>query len=205
MTVAEVVARLGALAADPAARVTCSVAGESGSGKTTLARRLARELAERKVEAVVIGQDDYFVLPPRRNAARRVAEPGWVGRGEVQLELLAEHLAAFVAGAAHIDKPRLERAADRFITERIELQSTQVLIVEGTYVTRLQPLDLRVFLAGDFRQTERARRARGRDPIDGHTDAILAVEHDLIAADRELADVVLPPWVARPGDELPSR
>ena len=69
-----------------------------------------------------------------------------------------------------------------------------MLIVEGTYVSRLEPLDLRVFLAGDYRQTEQARRARARDPIDEHTDAILAVEHRIIERDERLADIVLEAW-----------
>jgi len=194
MTLPRLVERLVELASGRAARVTCSVAGESGSGKTTLACQLVAELAARDRSAVVLSQDDYFVLPPRKNAARRVAEPAWVGRGEVQLDRIAEHLAAFVAGAEGIGKPRLDRAADRFVTEQLDLRAVQLLIVEGTYVTGLQPLDLRVFIEGDYRQTEQARRARGRDPIDSRTDAILAAEHRIIRQDRTLADVVLPAW-----------
>ncbi|RLB46841.1 MAG: hypothetical protein DRI90_26965, partial [Deltaproteobacteria bacterium] len=143
-------------------------------------------------------QDDYFDLPPRAIAARRLAEPGSVGLGEVRLDLLGQHVAAFVAGASQIVKPCVLRGDERISSERLDFGGARVLIVEGTYVSRLAPLHWRVFLTADYRQTERARRVRARDPIDEHTDAILAVEHRIIQQDKSLADVVLDSWFNRP-------
>ncbi len=198
MSVAAVVETLAQLASGSGARIVCSVAGESGSGKTTLAHQLVELLAAWQLKAVVLSQDDYFAQPPRCIAARRLAEPDSVGLGEVRLDLLGEHVAAFVAGASQIVKPCVLRDENRISSKRLDLAGTRVLIVEGTYVTRLVPLHLRVFLAGDYRQTEQARRVRARDPIDEHTDTILAVEHRIIQQDKSLADVVLDGWVTRP-------
>ena len=68
-----------------------------------------------------------------------------------------------------------------------------VLLVEGTYVARLEPVDLRVFIDLDYRQTEQWRRLRARDPIDELTDRVLAIEHELIRPDLERADIVFLP------------
>jgi ABC-type dipeptide/oligopeptide/nickel transport system ATPase component len=150
------------------ARRCVSIAGESGAGKSTV----ALELAARLPDATVLHQDDYFHLPPDENASRRRKDLTWVGRGEVDLELLATHVSAFKRGDA-------------------QFADVATLIVEGTYVTRLPELDLRVFIDRDYRATEVDRRARGRDPIDEHTDRILAIEHELIRTDLPLADLVL--------------
>ncbi len=149
-------------------RCCVSIAGESGAGKSTL----ARDLAARLPNAMVLHQDDYFHLPPAENAARRRKDFAWVGRGEVDLELLATHVRAFKRG----DSP---------------FSAVVTLIVEGTYVTRLPELELRVFIDRDYRATEADRRARARDPIDEHTDRILSIEHQIIRADMPLADLVL--------------
>ncbi len=162
--VAEIASRLAPMIAP---RAVCSVAGESGVGKTTLCRALCEVWAERGVAARILHQDDYFHLPPSDNHARRVADPSWVGKGEVDLARLEADVAAF------------------------RRDGQGVLLVEGTYVTTLAGIDLRVFIAGDHRQTEAARRRRARDRIDDHTDRILAIEHALIRQDRARADVVL--------------
>jgi uridine kinase len=53
-------------------RFTMAVAGESGSGKSETGQALADALAKRGIDAVVLQQDDYYVLPPHfNNAARR--------------------------------------------------------------------------------------------------------------------------------------
>ena len=44
-------------------RYTLTVAGESGSGKSEMGKAIQDELANYEIKAVVLGQDDYFVLP----------------------------------------------------------------------------------------------------------------------------------------------
>ncbi len=175
----------------PSDRLCCTIAGESGTGKTTLALETAAQLDRQGLRAVVLHQDDYFRLPPRQNHARRLQDLSQVGPAEVRLDRLAEHLRAFVEGRSSILRPVLRRAEDRFAEERLELGDARVLIVEGTYVTRLEPVDVRVFIDGTYRQTEVARRQRARDLIDERTPAILAIEHRLVQADRARAHLVL--------------
>jgi uridine kinase len=167
-------------------RPVCAIAGESGAGKTTLARALVHRLEG----ALILHQDDYFHLPPTQTHARRQRDLGVVGPGEVDLGRLRDHIAAFRAGAPSIDAPVLAPGGDSFTARPTPLEAVCFLIVEGTYAMRL-PADLRIFVSGTYRETLAARLARGRDPIDALTDRILAIEHDAIAPDRELADIVV--------------
>ena len=71
--------------------IVVTIAGESGSGKSEIAHCLAEALAAEGRSSVILGQDDYFKLPPRTNHARRLEEIDWVGPGEVWLDLLDAH------------------------------------------------------------------------------------------------------------------
>ena len=172
-------------------RCVVGVAGESGSGKSITATNLARVLGTRGVAAAVLYQDDYFLRPPRVNHAARVADLATVGPHEVDLRLLGTHVALFRAGAESVDGPLVDYAADRFRTQRHELAGRAVLIVEGTYALHLPDLDVRVFLEATHLDTAARRAARGRDRHESVVDAILAVEHRIIARQAERADVVV--------------
>jgi len=174
-----------------AERTVVGIAGESGSGKSITATNLARVLAARGAGAAVLHQDDYFHRPPRANHAARLADLGAVGPHEVNRALLAEHIAAFRAGAAAIDGPLVDYANDRFVTQRHDLAGRAVLVVEGTYVLALPDLDVRVFLAATHEETAARRAARARDAHEPIIDTILGIEHALIAPQAAVADVVV--------------
>ena len=52
-------------------RFVITVAGESGSGKSETAHAIANQLKVLGIDSVVLGQDDYFYLPPKLNSERR--------------------------------------------------------------------------------------------------------------------------------------
>jgi uridine kinase len=170
---------------------TISVAGESGSGKSETGQALADALGERGIAAVVFGQDDYFVLPPKSNDARRRQDISWVGPGEVRLDLLDEHLAAVRAGAISVTKPLVIYDEDRVTEETMDLTGVRVAIAEGTYTTLLDHVDTRVFIARNRLETMDARLRRGREQFDPFIEQVLEIEHDIISKHRARADVVL--------------
>ena len=172
-------------------RSTISVAGESGSGKSETGQALADALEARGIRAVVFGQDDYFVLPPKSNDARRREDIGWVGTNEVRLDLLDEDLAAVRAGAASVVKPLVIYDEDRVTEETLDLTGVRVAIAEGTYTTLLRHVDTRVFIARNRLETLDARMRRGREQFDPFIEQVLEIEHEVISAQRPRADIVL--------------
>lgn len=173
------------------ARTVVGVAGESGTGKSVTASSLARELGAQGYSALVLHQDDYFVLPPRANHAARERDIGRVGPGEVNLALLQAHVAAFRAGADAVEAPVVDYAADRFDTRRIDFSTVVVLVVEGTYVLGLDDLDLRIFLEATYADTRDRRRARARDVDAPFIEQVLAIEHEIIARQAARADLLI--------------
>lgn len=175
-------------------RYTVAVAGESGSGKSETAAAIAEALTAEGLAAVVLGQDDYFVLPPRSNDARRRQDPAWLGpHVEVRLDLLETHLVDAVAGAATITKPLIDYDADAVDDETIDLSGVDVVIAEGTYTSLLRTVDTRVFIARNRLETleHRRKRNRGDEVDDPFIEGVLDVEHKIIAGHRTLADFVI--------------
>jgi uridine kinase len=175
-------------------RLLVTVAGESGSGKSETAAALAEQLTESGIHSVILGQDDYFALPPRTNDARRRQDPEWLGpHVEVRLDLLQANVDTALAGATSIDKPTIDYPANTVSTETISLDGSQVVIVEGTYVSLLRHVDLRVFIARTRLETleHRMRRNRGNEVRDPFVEGVLSVEHKIIAGHRHLADFVV--------------
>ena len=56
-------------------RFIITVAGESGSGKSETGKAIQEELEKYRIKSVLLGQDDYFVLPPKSNDAKRREDP----------------------------------------------------------------------------------------------------------------------------------
>jgi uridine kinase len=175
-------------------RFVVTVAGESGSGKSETAAALAEALLSVGLTSVVLGQDDYFVLPPRSNDARRRTDPEWLGpHVEVRFDLLQANVDAALAGASEIEKPVVDYDGNSVATEVASLEGVEVVIVEGTYVSLLRHVDRRIFIARNRLDTleHRQRRDRGGEAADSFIEGVLAVEHKIIAGHRALADFVL--------------
>lgn len=158
-------------------RYTMTVAGESGSGKSETGQALADALGERGVTAVVLQQDDYYVLPPRFNDAARRANFAWVGTTEVRLDLLDQHLGQAREGANSIVKPLVDYDANQIGDETISLEGAEVVIAEGVYTSLCESVDRRVFIARNRLETMEHRMKRGREDFDPFIEKVLETEH----------------------------
>lgn len=175
-------------------RFTMSVAGESGSGKSETGTAIGEAFEALGISAVVLGQDDYFVLPPKSNAARRREDDAWLGPHlEVRFDLLQQNLADAAAGVDTIVKPLIDYDADSVEEETVDLTGVEVVIVEGTYTSLLRGLDARVFITRNRLDTlaHRQKRNRGTEVGDPFVENILETEHKIIAGHRQLADFVI--------------
>jgi uridine kinase len=174
-----------------AGRFVITIAGESGAGKSEIAEALSEALAAREVRSVIVQQDDYFIYPPRTNAATRREDIDWVGTSEVRLDLMDENLKQIRDGAATIVKPLVDFDADSIGEETIELDGVDVVLVEGTYTTLLQNADRRVFIDRSYVDTRAARELRAREAQDDFLERILTIEHGIISSHKRRADLIV--------------
>ena len=172
-------------------RTTITVAGESGSGKSETGRAIADAFEALGLPSVVLGQDDYFKLPPKSNDAARRKDIGWVGPQEVKLDLLDSHLEAARRGDDQLTKPEVIYADDAVTEETIDLSGARVVIAEGTYTSLLDNVDTRVFIARNRLETLDSRMKRGREQFDPFIEEVLEIEHAIISQHRARADVVI--------------
>ena len=177
-----------------ATRYTITVAGESGSGKSETGRAIADELENYGLKSVLLGQDDYFVLPPKSNDTKRRADPEWLGPHiEVKLDVLEQNLKDAINGQAAITKPLVDYHHNSVEEETISLAGVQVVIAEGTYTSLLKHVDTKIFIARNRLDTlaHRQKRNRGKEVGDPFIEQVLITEHKIIAGHKQLADFVI--------------
>ncbi len=175
-------------------RFVITVAGESGSGKSETGLAILNELEKYGIRSVILGQDDYFYLPPKSNSERRRADADWLGPHiEVNFEVFEQNLVDAIRGSSMITKPLIDYNANTVDSEEINLEGVKVIIAEGTYTSLLKHVDVKVFISRDWQRTleDRRKRNRGNEVNDEFTETILAMEHKIIAGHKQLADFVI--------------
>ncbi len=175
-------------------RYVITVAGESGSGKSETGKAIADELEKCGIKSVVLGQDDYFVLPPKSNDRKRREDPEWLGPHlEVKLDVMEQNLVSAIQGKKEITKPLVDYDSNTIEEETINLDGIKVLIAEGTYTSLLKHVDTRIFIARNWRDTleHRRTRKRGNEVGDPFIEQVLSMEHKIIAGHKQLADFLI--------------
>lgn len=168
-----------------------TVAGESGAGKSEVAASVAAELEKAGRRCYVFAQDDYFVYPPKTNALKREEDIGWVGMQEVKLSLLDQEIDDIRKGKTLIEKPLVIFNEDRITTEEVEMGEFDIFIAEGTYTTSLKNVDARVFIDRNLEDTRKDRAKRAREKQDDFLEQILTIEHRIISAQKNDADIII--------------
>lgn len=171
--------------------VVITVAGESGAGKSEIAEALAEVLAENGIKSAILQQDDYFVYPPKTNAAKRREDIYWVGTSEVRLDLMDANIQQIKNGELAIVKPLVDFDADSIGAETLEIGDVDVVLVEGTYTTALENADRRIFIDRTYFDTRDARALRAREEQDEFLERILSIEHDIISSHKPRADYIV--------------
>jgi uridine kinase len=175
-------------------RFVITVAGESGSGKSETGMAIANELKKHGIKSVVIGQDDYFYLPPRLNSEKRHEDSDWLGPHiEVNFDIFEQNLLDSVHGLSEFKKPLVDYNANTIDSETINLDGVKVIIAEGTYTSLLKHVDIKVFISRNWLKTleDRKKRNRGNEVNDPFTELVLATEHKIIAGHKYLADFLI--------------
>jgi uridine kinase len=190
----EIVAKLLTEIKNKPTRYVLTVAGESGSGKSEMGQAIKDELKEHGIKTVVLGQDDYFVLAPHDNDARRRKDPQWLGPHiELKMDELEGNIKDAIAGAKQIVKPLIDYNQTNIEKETIDLEGVQVIIAEGTYTSLLKHVDKRIFIDSSRLDTMayRKKRNRGKEVGDAFIEHVLETEHKIIAGHKNLADFLI--------------
>jgi uridine kinase len=175
-------------------RFVITIAGESGSGKSETGMAIANELMKHGIKSVVIGQDDYFYLPPRLNSKKRHEDSDWLGPHiEVNFDIFEQNLLDSIHGLTEFKKPLVDYNANTIDSETINLDGVKVIIAEGTYTSLLKHVDIKVFISRNWLKTleDRKKRNRGNEVNDPFTELVLATEHKIIAGHKYLADFII--------------
>lgn len=168
-----------------------TIAGESGCGKSETAAEVTRLLRERGAPTLLLGQDDFYVFPPKTNRKMRERNPEQIGPAEVKLDYMDALIHATRQGISRIWLPEVHFDSDRIDHVVCEVAGTKAIVVEGTYCTRLEQVDTHVFIDRSYHQTREDRLARARDALDGFEEEILRIEHEIIRQQLDQADLVV--------------
>jgi uridine kinase len=172
-------------------KIVITISGESGCGKSVTAKAMQQALTAQQITSVVLAMDNYFLLPPKLNHNSRILNINQVGMQEVNLNLLQTHLNAFKAGSQTITLPLTNYETDRFDIVDLNFSNSQVLIIEGTYVYRLQNVDYSVFIERTYHQTKQARTERNRDIMTDFVEQVLEIEHQIIKQGAQTANLII--------------
>jgi len=175
-------------------RYVITVAGESGSGKSETGKAIVDEMEKHSLKAALLGQDDYFVFPPKSNDAMRREDSEWLGpHVEVKLDQLENNLKDAIEGKDSITKPLVDYDKNSIGEEKVSLIGIKVIIAEGTYTSLLKNVDCKIFIARNRLDTleHRETRNRGNEIGDPFVEQVLMIEHKIIAGHKQLADFII--------------
>lgn len=172
-------------------RPVVAVAGESGSGKSVTAKCLQAELAKHNISSVILHQDGYYKLTPKENHNKRKEDISWVGKDELQLDLIQRHINKFKDGAKKIEVPVVDYSMNQICTTETFIKDIDVLIVEGVYAFFLEDLDFKIFMSRTYKDTIEKRRERLREEYDPFVEQVLEIEHNIVKQHKEKADVIV--------------
>ena len=176
---------------NPGGKFIITVAGESGAGKSEIAYTLSEHMLEKDLKSIILQQDDYFVYPPKTNAAMRKKNIDHVGMSEVKLSVLDQNLRDILDGKSSIEKPLVIYEEDRITSETINVEGVTAIIAEGTYTTSLNSVHQRVFIDRTRTDTRDSRKERAREEQDEYLERILEIEHKIISPQKIRADLIV--------------
>ena len=186
---AQIVARVEDIESD---KVVVAIGGESGSGKSELAHVAARALKDRGRLTKILHIDNYYkVRPQDRESWRKEHGIENVGLGEIDWELLDEHLDAFRSGAKAV-LPCIDLLTDQIDELHTDFSSISVVIVDGLYPLHVDA-DLRVFIDLTYHDTKKAQLLRGKEPDNEYRLSVLKREHEVVQGLRPLANYLVTP------------
>lgn len=175
----------------PKTKMVISVCGESGSGKSVTAICLVKKLIENKIKAVMLNQDGFYHLPPKKNSLKRKTDISWVGPQEVNLKFMQEAINNFKDGEPKVKIGIVNYIENTIFESELDVSEVEILIVEGTFSFLLEGSDVKIFIDRTFKDTRSVRQARNREQYDPFVEKVLQIEHEFISGLKSMADMFI--------------
>ena len=186
---AQIVDRLNQIDSD---KVVVAIGGESGSGKSELSHVVARALKDQGRLTKVLHVDNYYTVRPQdREAWRKENGIDSVGLGEVDWDLLDQHLEAFRRGDTAV-LPCIDLLTDQIDQLHTDFAPIKAVIVDGLYPLHVNA-DLRIMIDLTYHDTKKAQLLRGKEPQNQYRLDVLEREHQVVQGLRSLADYFVSP------------
>lgn len=176
------------------------IAGGTGSGKSTVVRQIVARLGEGRVS--VVSQDAYYYdssyLPLEERRKKNFDHPS-----SIEFPLLAQHIRDLRAGKT-IQQPTYSYITCSRLAETIEIQPTEVVIVEGILILGNDELrkeiDIKVYVDADdddrlARVIQRDMAERGRDAqmtLDRYAKTVKPSHLQFVEPTKRFADIIIP-------------
>lgn len=169
-----------------------SIAGESGCGKTTLGKAMKDILTEKGCQVLLLHQDDYFRLPPKKNHGARMLDFSSIGPQEVRLDLLDEHISLIKKRVVkEVSVPVMDWETDTEKSIETDVSGIDVVLVDGTYVSLLKEVDFKIYINTHYTHTRNNRVNRNREEVTDFIESVLEKENAIIKSQAPMAALVL--------------
>ena len=113
-----------------------------------------------------------------------------MGPQEVHLDKMQALIDNFRMDVDEITKPTVDYALNIIDQEKINIKLIRVLILEGTYISLLNNVDLKIFMERTYKETFEDRMKRGRESFDPFIEKVLEIEHNIISKHKKYADIL---------------
>ncbi len=173
-------------------RFVVAISGESGSGKSELAHLLARLLVAQGIVAKPISVDDFYSIPPGQRAQwrERMGIERVVGPGEYDMKAIQQCLHDF-RGGRQSTMPCVDLVTGQVDRLSTDFSRVDALILDGLYALAIDDVDIPVFIDLTYRDTRRAQRLRGKEPMNQHRGRVLRQEHRVLCSLKPLARLLV--------------
>ena len=180
--------------------VIIGIAGGTGSGKSTVAKAIFESLPEKNM--AILQQDAYYKDQSDLSLDERV-KTNYDHPFAFDTVLLAEHLQELLSGK-NIDKPVYDFANHNRAVETVEIQSKDIIILEGILILEdaalRELMDIKIFVDTDadvriIRRITRDINDRGRtldSVIEQYLTTVKPAHEQFIEPTKKFADLIIP-------------
>jgi len=173
------------------AKYIITIGGEAGTGKTEIAVRLRGLFYDNDIKSLIINTDDYYKTKwsERQEVRERT---NIIGKKEIDWDKLNSVVTATKTEFySSLITQKINKYTDSIEKHIIDNDHIDVVIVEGLYALFLKNVDLHVFLKETYRQTQKFRARRNKEPQSSFRNKVLLKEQKDVQKTKKYADLII--------------